>query len=269
MSSAGHPDLWRWRRADTITSVQRLLLASLLGGGVLAVIRFGNWWFAPVHVQRLPLFVVLSLALWYGVARTVLGWVNLVAIRRPPHVEAPPGMTVAIFTTSAPGEPPGMFEKTLAACARVRYPHTTYLLDDTRDPRFREIAERHGAVWLELLDLPGAKAGKINAALRRTEEEFILVLDPDHIPFPNFLHRVLGHSPTRRWDSSRSSRPTTISLVRSRPGARRSRPTPSTAPRRWGSTGMGLRSPSVPTAPSGARPWSPSAAMASDWPRTW
>jgi cellulose synthase (UDP-forming) len=102
-------------------------------------------------------------------------------------------MRVAVFTTSSPGEPLAMFEETLAACARIRYPHTTYLLDDTRDARFAGLAERHGAQHLELVGLPGAKAGKINAALARTSEEFILVLDPDHIPFPNFLDRVLGH----------------------------------------------------------------------------
>ena len=36
------------------------------------------------------------------------------------------------------------------------------------------------------------KAGKINEALKRTTEEFILILDPDHIVFPNFLHQTLG-----------------------------------------------------------------------------
>jgi cellulose synthase (UDP-forming) len=168
-------------------------VAALAGAGVLAVVRFGDWWFAPAHVATPALYVVLSVALWYGVARMILGWVNLVAARRPAHVPPQQGLSVAIFTTSSPGEPLGMFEKTLAACARIRYPHTTYLLDDTEDPRFREVAERHGAVWMELVGLPGAKAGKINAALERTGEELILVLDPDHVPFPNFLDRVLGH----------------------------------------------------------------------------
>ncbi len=123
----------------------------------------------------------------------MLGWINYARIARPEHRPAPAERRVAIFTTSSPGEPPGMFETTLAACARIRYPHTTYLLDDTRDPRFREIAERHGAVWLELVGIPGAKAGKINRALGLTHEDFILVLDPDHVPFPEFLDRVLGH----------------------------------------------------------------------------
>ena len=85
-----------------------------------------------------------------------------------------------------------MFEKTLEACSRVTYPHTTYLLDDTRDPEFRKVAQKHGAVWLELVGLPGAKAGKVNKALQLTKEDFILIMDPDHIPFPEFLDNTLG-----------------------------------------------------------------------------
>ena len=114
-------------------------------------------------------------------------------IAKPEQIEAPQGLRIAIFTTSSPGEPLEMFEKTLAACRNITYPHTTYLLDDTRNPAFKECAERNGAVWLELVGIPGAKAGKINAALQLTTEDFILVLDPDHIPFPNFLDHTLGY----------------------------------------------------------------------------
>lgn len=170
-----------------------MILALLAGIGAVAVVRLFNWWFRGDHVAQPLLFALLSLAFWYGISRIVLGWVNYARMAIPPHREAPNDLRVAIFTTSSRGEPLAMFEKTLDACARIRYPHMTYLLDDTRDPRFRAVAERHGAVWLELLDLPGAKAGKINAALARTHEDFILVLDPDHIPFPEFLNRVLGH----------------------------------------------------------------------------
>lgn len=193
MDSGGDPGgLWRWRRAAPVRRSQRLVLAALIGAGLLLVLRFADWWFRPAHVGEPALYVALSLALWYGVLRLVLGWVNLAAVRAPEHRLAPEGLRVAIFTTSSPGEPFAMFEKTLAACARVTYPHTTYLLDDTRDPRFAGLAARHAAVHLELVGLPGAKAGKINAALARTTEDFILVLDPDHVPFPILLDRVLG-----------------------------------------------------------------------------
>ena len=168
------------------------MLIALTGAGLASVLRLGDWWFRTEHVVQPMLFVVMSLAFWYGVSRIVLGWVNHAALTRTEYRAAPGGRQVAIFTTSSPGEPLVMFERTLAACARVAYPHRTYLLDDTRDPRLRDVAERHGAVWLELVGLPGAKAGKINRALELTDEEFILVLDPDHIPFPEFLDRVLG-----------------------------------------------------------------------------
>jgi cellulose synthase (UDP-forming) len=183
---------WRHRSAAPVRFIDRILLSALVGIGVAGVLRLADWWFRAEHVASPALFAMLSLAFWYGIGRIVLGWVNYMAIARPPHRPAPSGRSVAIFTTSSPGEPLSMFETTLAACANVRYPHTTYLLDDTRDPRFREVAERYGAVWLELVGIPGAKAGKINRALTLTDEEFILVLDPDHIPFPEFLDRVLG-----------------------------------------------------------------------------
>ena len=189
---AGDPR-WRHRTAPGVRLRDRVVIGLLLGAGLTAVIRLFDWWFRGAHVGRPALFVVLSAAFWYGVGRIVLSWINYAAIKRSTGRRPRPGLAVAIFTTSAPGEPAAMFEKTLAACQRVRYPHTTYLLDDTRDAKFGEIAARHGAVCLDLVGLPGAKAGKINRALELTAEEFVLVLDPDHVPFPEFFDRVLGH----------------------------------------------------------------------------
>ncbi len=155
-----------------------------------------DWWFRPEHISQPFLFSLLSLAFWYGISRVVLGWVNYAALSKPEHRPAAAGHSVAIFVTSSPGEPLSMFEKTLEACAAVRYPHTTYLLDDTRDESFLTLASRYDAQRLEIVGVPGAKAGKINRALDLTHEEFILVLDPDHIPFPEFLDRVLGYFDT-------------------------------------------------------------------------
>ena len=186
-------ELFRHRRAAAIRGWERWLLGILLFLGVQSVFYFAFWWFRSGHVNQLVLFVLLSLATWYGVFRIMVGWYNAFHIEQPPVADAPPGLRVAIFTTSSPGEPYEMFVRTLAAAREITYPHTTYLLDDTRDPRFKALAEEMGAVHLELVGIPGAKAGKINAALERTSEDFILVLDPDHIPFPNFLDRVLGY----------------------------------------------------------------------------
>jgi cellulose synthase (UDP-forming) len=192
MIQGKHPELWKSRAASEPTLLQKRMLLALVVAGVCCVLYFADWWFREVHIANLVLYLILSMILWWGILRMVVLWISYLGIDKPKSKKAHEGLSVAIFTTSSPGEPLSMFEKTLEACAKITYPHTTYLLDDTRDPRFKEVAERHGAVWLELVDLPGAKAGKINAALGKTTEDYILVLDPDHIPFPNFLDEVLG-----------------------------------------------------------------------------
>lgn len=186
-------EIFRFRRAAPIHAWQRWVLGLFLFLGLQSVIYFGVWWFQLQHINKPLLFILLSLATWYGIFRMMVGWYNAFHLEQPPLIAAPQEFSVAIFTTSSPGEPYEMFVRTLAAAREIHYPHTTYLLDDTRDPRFAELAKEMGAVHLELIGYPGAKAGKINEALKRTTEEFILVLDPDHIPFPNFLDRVLGY----------------------------------------------------------------------------
>ncbi|MEA2491009.1 MAG: hypothetical protein QOH21_2801, partial [Acidobacteriota bacterium] len=186
-------DLFRPRRAAPVTAASRIVIGVLVFFGLQSVVLFALWWFRPGHVSNGLLFVLLSTAVWYGVFRMLVGWYNVFHLEQPPPKAAPAGLSVAIFTTSSPGEPYEMFVRTLAAARAITYPHTTYLLDDTRDPRFGKLARASGAVHLELVDLPGAKAGKINAALARTTEDFILVLDPDHVPLPELFDRVLGH----------------------------------------------------------------------------
>jgi len=186
-------NLWEFRVAANVTSLDRFVLAVLFITGVFSMFTLAEWWFQGKHIVNFPLFVLLSTFFWYGVFRVGLIWVNYLNISKPPVVPIPKnGLTVAVFTTSAPGEPLSMFEKTFEALNNVTYPHTTYLLDSTGDIAFKNLAEDYGVVWLDLANLPGAKAGKINKALELTEEEFILVLDPDHIVFPNFLDQTLG-----------------------------------------------------------------------------
>ncbi|MGK3962521.1 glycosyltransferase family 2 protein [Sorangium sp. So ce118] len=192
-SSRFEPELFRWSSAAPVRLVDRLIVRALVAFGLVGVAGFASFWFQERHVAHLATFVVLSIAVWYGISRIVLAWVGYLAVGPVEHRPAPAGLSVAVFTTAAPGAPLAMFEATLAALARVRYPHRAYLLDGTADPRFRALAERHGAVWLDSSGVPGAKAGKINMALARTTEDFVLVLDPDHLPFPEFFDRVLGH----------------------------------------------------------------------------
>jgi len=185
-------NLWEFREASRVRKRDKFFLLVFVIAGIASVVYFADWWFREEHITILWFFILLSFFFWIGICRLLFIWINYLNIKKPTANPPSMGLSVAIFTTSSPGEPVEMFEKTLAACKAISYPHATYLLDDTQDPAFREVAEKYGAVWLELVGLPGAKAGKINKALAMTKEDFILILDPDHIPFPNFFDHTLG-----------------------------------------------------------------------------
>jgi cellulose synthase (UDP-forming) len=184
--------LFTFSEAKAVTVFDKIILLSLVIAGCITIVSFADWWFRRIHISNFWMYIILSFCIWYSIIRLILIWINYLYIHKPKPIPAAANLRIALFTTSSPGEPLEMFEKTLEACKNISYPHTTYLLDDTQDIRFKECAERHGAVWLELVGIPGAKAGKINAALEKTTEDFILVMDPDHIPFPNFFDHTLG-----------------------------------------------------------------------------
>lgn len=193
MNSKLRNELWEFKQARKITSFDKAIFLGLTLAGVLSIFNLTEWWFQGEHISNLFLFIILSLFFGFGIIRILLIWINYLRISKPKEVPKPKeNLSVAVFTTSAPGEPLSMFEKTFKALGNLNYPHTTYLLDSTEDPAFRELAEKHGVIWLDLANIPGAKAGKINETLKKTTEEFILILDPDHIVFPNFLDQTLG-----------------------------------------------------------------------------
>lgn len=185
--------MWRLMEAKGPAWIDRFIMLVLFFVGIISVINLTEWWFRKEHILNVLLFIILSVFFWYGITRIVLIWVNYLRVRKPLNIPVPErGLSVAIFTTAAPGEPSSMFINTFKALKNLNYPHTTYLLDSSGDVIIRELAEEHGVIWLDLNNVPGAKAGKVNKALAMTDEEFILILDPDHIVFPEFLDQTLG-----------------------------------------------------------------------------
>ena len=181
------------RRAKAPSALELVLLAFFVGSSAGASLAFLHYWLDARHVANLPAFLALSLAFTFGLARGTLSLLPYLGLRRLPEPKAPAGLHVAVFVTAAPGEPLSMFATTLSALRDVHYPHQTYLLDGSGDPRFAELARSLGAIPLDMSFVPGAKAGKVNRALSLTSEDFVLVLDPDHVVFPEFFDRVLGH----------------------------------------------------------------------------
>lgn len=101
------------------------------------------------------------------------------------------GISVDVFVPTC-GEPIDVLRVTLSLCSKIRYPHQTFVLDDSSRPEVQELAEGLGCNYISRPTHEAAKAGNLNYALKHTNGELIAVLDADHVPLPDFIHNTIG-----------------------------------------------------------------------------
>ncbi|WP_460957312.1 glycosyltransferase family 2 protein, partial [Spirosoma litoris] len=139
------------------------------------------------------LYALLLLTFIYTCLKILHEWVHYFCITVPRTPLTSKVYTVDIFTTFCAGEPYSMIEETLTAIQAITYPHQTYLCDEADDPYLREVCRQLGVHHVTRIDKRDAKAGNINNALKNSSGELCVVLDPDHVPFPNFLDPIVAH----------------------------------------------------------------------------
>ncbi|HTB50192.1 MAG TPA: glycosyltransferase family 2 protein [Solirubrobacteraceae bacterium] len=150
--------------------------------------RIGWSWHRSNPVLWASLLVAECYGLWNLAALAWLTW-DVTPRERPQSL---PGTSVDVYICTY-DEAAAVLEATLAGCALMSYPHTTWLLDDGARPEIAELAREWGACYMTRPDKSHAKAGNINHALAQTEGELVLVLDADHVPLPDALETMVGY----------------------------------------------------------------------------
>jgi cellulose synthase/poly-beta-1,6-N-acetylglucosamine synthase-like glycosyltransferase len=139
------------------------------------------------------LYWVLIITITFNCFRILIEWVHYFYITVPKTPPQEKIYTVDIFTTFCAGEPYEMIVETLTAIQAITYPHETYLCDEANDPYLIEICRQLGVNHVTRTVKVNAKAGNINNALSHAKGELCVVLDPDHVPFPDFLDPIVSH----------------------------------------------------------------------------
>lgn len=88
-----------------------------------------------------------------------------------------------------------VLEKTIVGATSLDWPRDRlkiYVLDDGKRQWLAEYCASQGVRYLTRETNEHAKAGNINAAIKRTDGEFFMVLDADFVPQHNFLFRAIG-----------------------------------------------------------------------------
>ncbi len=203
--------------ADLPLRSHAILSALVMAIGLLTLRRLPNWrlavallsicmsvryvvWrgLATLALDR-PEDAVLSLMLYaaelYGTGVLILGYFQTSIMQPrvpsllPDDAQLP---TVDIYVPTY-NEGVDILRRTLIGARTIEWPRKTiYLLDDGRRPEMKALAEELGVQYLTRADNRHAKAGNINAALKRTTGEFIAIFDCDHVPVRSFLRLTMG-----------------------------------------------------------------------------
>jgi cellulose synthase (UDP-forming) len=151
-------------------------------------------WFAKIdHIGYLPIYLLLTTAMIFKLAKMLHEWYHYWHPSIPQAPVLKTKFTADMLTTACPGEPKEMIINTLRAMKAVRYPHTNYLCDEGNDPELKAVCDELGIIHVTRVKKINAKAGNINNALQQASGDICVVLDPDHIPIPEFLDRVLPY----------------------------------------------------------------------------
>jgi cellulose synthase (UDP-forming) len=186
----------RWWR-DRQRALRLLALLALAWACAYLAWRIGWSW---RHSNPL-LWGCLLVAELYGVWNlATLSWLTwevkaparAVPAPAPALATAGTGTSVDVYVCTY-DESVTVLEATLSGCALLRYPHTTWLLDDGARPEVAQLARDWGVQYMTRRDKSHAKAGNINHALPLTDGELVFVLDADHVPLPDALDLLVGY----------------------------------------------------------------------------
>lgn len=172
---------------------EQLTLRLMILLGTASMVYMLYCLFNPAQIGYPPFYWILMAGITFTCFRILHEWYHYYSISLPAAPKQQHAFTVDIFTTFCAGEPYEMIVETLTAIQAIRYPHTAWLCDEANDPYLREVCARLGVRHVTRTNKKDAKAGNINNALQYATGELCVILDPDHVPSPDFLDPIVSH----------------------------------------------------------------------------
>lgn len=173
--------------------MEKLTIRLLILLGLLSILNFFYWFLNPKFIDNQWLYWLLMGPIVFDSLRIIYIWYHYWDISVPVKPELTKEFTVDVLTTYFPGEPYEMVKETLTAIKKIRYPHTTYLCDEANDSSLKQFCLENEITHVTRNNRINAKAGNINNALNQATGDICLILDPDHVPKPEFLDEVIPY----------------------------------------------------------------------------
>ena len=182
--------------ANTIPRLSSVQELAIRGFAIMAYAYAVYWiiwrWRSSLNWEQPVFSLILVIAETFGIVSMAFFFFTVWRLENREPPPAPPGLKVDVFITCY-DEPLQLLRRTGIGARAIRYPHTTYMLDDGKRDEVKTMAEELGIGYIRREGNEHAKAGNLNHAFTVTSGEFVLQLDADHVPLPNILDRMLGY----------------------------------------------------------------------------
>jgi cellulose synthase (UDP-forming) len=175
------------------TRREKFTLRLMIILGLISMLFFLRSTLQHTAVGSPVLYWMLMIAILYNCLTVLHEWYHYFYITVPETPQKTRQYSVDVFTTFCAGEPYEMITETLHAIKAITYPHETYLCDEANDPYLVQLCSELGIHHVTRTLKIDAKAGNINNALAISNGELCVVLDPDHVPAPDFLDPIVTH----------------------------------------------------------------------------
>jgi cellulose synthase (UDP-forming) len=172
---------------------QLIALRSMILIGLICMVFFIGSLLKDTVIGYRPLYFLLLSTFLFTFFKIAYEWYHYWSISIPAVPPITRAYTVDVFTTFCAGEPYEMIVETLTAMQAITYPHESFLCDEANDAYLKSVCQSLGVHYVTRTDKRDAKAGNINNALRQSTGELCVILDPDHIPVPEFLDPIVSH----------------------------------------------------------------------------
>jgi len=179
------PELRRASRRNVVLFVLALTAAVVYLGWLVTAIDWGHPWVGGAFLLA-EVICAVSVFLW----GEMLTRKRLHPPEGLPWQGVPPRVDVLVAVC---GEPEEVVGPTLAAVAKIDYPHfRVTVLDDGRSAAVRDLAAAYGFAYTARERRHSAKSGNLNHGLAVTSAPFVMTLDADQVPQPEIIARLIG-----------------------------------------------------------------------------
>lgn len=167
---------------------------------------FVIWWLRADHILGVYRFTVNTIVVGWNILVPIYFFYFISRMKKPnPKIKIPPGLRVAMVVTKAPSEPTDIVINTLSAMLKQKYPHDTWLADESPSDYIinwskenfvkistrKNVPEYHNKTWPRRTKCKEGNLAYFYDHFGYEQYDIVVQMDADHKPGTHYLEEMI------------------------------------------------------------------------------